>query len=87
MTPVTSVGIANGMSTTVDSQPAPGNSYRTSTYATIVPKTTFTIAVTAARTIVSTMASLAPGAHALRNDRSPFAEPAGDHRERSAGRP
>ncbi len=31
MTPVTSVGIANGMSTIVESHARPGNSYRTST--------------------------------------------------------
>jgi len=76
MTPVTSVGIANGMSTIVERSSRPRKWYRTITYAISVPKITLITAVRNASASVRMIASFAPGAsRALRSAVRPFSKP------------
>src|SRR6476661_7218804 len=60
MTPATSVGTANGRSTTVESRSLPGNGTRTKMYASSVPNTPLMIAVRKAIIRVSLIAFWAP---------------------------
>ena len=76
ISPVTSVGIAIGRSTTAESTRRPANRYRTSTHARSVPITPLIRVATADVIRVNRIADHAPGtASAVRNDVSPSPNP------------